>query len=83
LELPILKCQLGLFGYAPQNKVVKPAGSRIPDLEKAIQKELLNDCVPCPIAFSLAEKFNVPKMVVSLACEKMGIRINSCQWRAF
>ena len=83
LELPILKCQLGLFGYAPQRRVVKPAESVAPDLEKAIQKELVNDRISCSTAFSLAEKFKIPKMVVSSACEKMGIKISSCQLGAF
>jgi hypothetical protein len=83
LELPILKCQLGLFGYAPQKKIVKPAESVAPDLEKAIRKELVNGCISCSTVFSLAAKCNVPKMVVPSACEKMGIRINSCQLGAF
>jgi hypothetical protein len=83
LEIRIVKCQLGLFGYGPQKKVVKPAESAAPDLEKAIQKELVNDRIPCSTVFSLAEKFNVPKMVVSSACEKMGIKISPCQLGAF
>jgi hypothetical protein len=83
LELPILKCQLGLFGYPPQRKVVKPAESVAPDLEKAIQKELVNGRISCSTVFSVAEECNVPKMVVSSACEKMGIKINSCQLGAF
>jgi hypothetical protein len=83
LELPILKCQLGLMGYAPQRRVIKPAESVAPDLEKAIQKELVNGRLSCAAAFTLATKCNVPKMVVSSACEKMGIKINSCQLGAF
>ena len=83
LELPILKCQLGLFGYLPQGKVVKPTESVAPDLEKAIQKELVNGRLSCAAAFSLSEKLKVPKMVVSSACEKMEIKINSCQLGAF
>ena len=83
LELPILKCQLGLFGYPPQRRVVKPAESVAPDLEKAIQKELVDDRIPCSTAFSLAEKLKIPKMVVASACEKMGIKISTCQLGAF
>ena len=83
LELPILKCQLGLMGYAPQRRVVKPAESVAPDLEKAIQKELVNGRLSCAAAFTLAAKFKVPKMMVSSACEKMMIKINSCQLGAF
>ena len=83
LEIPIVKCQLGLFGYAPQRRVVKPAEAVAPDLEKAIQKELVNDRISCFAAFSLAEKFKVPKMVISSACEKMRIKISSCQLGTF
>jgi hypothetical protein len=83
LELPILKCQLGLFGYPPQGKVVKPAQSMAPDLEKAIQEELVNGRLSCAAAFTLAAKCKVPKMVISSACEKMRIKINSCQLGAF
>jgi hypothetical protein len=83
LELPILKCQLGLFGYPPQRRVVKPAESVAPDLEEAIQKELVNGRLSCAAAFTLAAKCKVPKMVISSACEKMRIKINSCQLGTF
>jgi hypothetical protein len=83
LELPILKCQLGLFGYPPPGKVVKPAESVAPDLEKAIRKELVNGRISCSSVFSLSAKYNLPKMVVSSACEKIGVKINSCQLGAF
>ena len=56
LELPILKCQLGLFGYPPQRRVVKPAESVAPDLEKAIQKELVNGRISCAAAFYFGGK---------------------------
>jgi hypothetical protein len=35
------------------------------------------------MVFSLAAKCHLPKMVISSACEKMGIKINSCQLGAF
>ncbi len=83
LEIPIVKCQLGLFGYPPQGKVVKPAESVATDLEEAIQKELVNGRLSCAAAFTLAAKCKVPKMVISSACEKMRIKINSCQLGTF
>jgi len=83
LEIPIVKCQLGLFGYPPQGKVVKTAESVTADLEKAIQQECVTSRISCAAAFTLAEKTKVPKMVVSSACEKMDIRINCCQLGAF
>jgi len=83
LELPILKCQLGLFGYPPQRRVVKPAESVAPDLEKAIQEELVNGRISCSAIFSLAAKCKIPKMVIASACEKMRVKINSCQLGTF
>lgn len=83
LEIPILKCQLGLFGYAPQRRVVKPAESVAPDLENAIQKQLINNRLSCAAAFTLAAQFQLPKMMVSSACEKIEIKVNSCQLGAF
>src|SRR5512136_498707 len=41
LEVKVVKCQLGLFGYAPSKRVVKPAERVAPDLEKAIRAALV------------------------------------------
>jgi hypothetical protein len=32
LEMMLVKCQLGLFGYMPEKKIVKPEASENPDL---------------------------------------------------
>ena len=37
MEIRIGKCQMGLFGYRPQKRIVKPAESVPPQLEEAIQ----------------------------------------------
>ena len=34
LELELVKCQLGLFGYKPDKKIVKPKAAENPDLEQ-------------------------------------------------
>lgn len=83
LELPILKCRLGLFGYGSQKKVVEPAESVDANLEAAIQKELVNDRLPCARSFVIAENFGITKMQVASACEKLDIRISACQLGAF
>jgi hypothetical protein len=36
LEIELVKCQLGLFGYTPEKKIVKPKTSQNQDLESAI-----------------------------------------------
>jgi hypothetical protein len=43
LEMVLVKCQLGLFGYAPEKKIVKPEAADNPDLTKAIQ---VGNCPP-------------------------------------
>ena len=83
LELRLVKCQLGLFGYRPNKSIVKPAGSVARELEKAIVASLVNDRLPCRSAWDIAKKFGIHKMKVSAACDAMKIKIRSCQLGAF
>jgi hypothetical protein len=82
-RIRLVKCQLGLFGYQPEKKIVKPADSVSPELEKAIRRELVHDRLPCKSAWALAKEFNIQKMAVSSACEALGIKIKPCQLGAF
>lgn len=79
----ISKCQLGLFGYVPHKKTVKPKSSQDARIEAAIGNGLADERLPCRIAWDIASQFNVPKMSVSNACEAMGIKIKPCQLGAF
>lgn len=83
LKLRLIKCQLGLFGYLPEKKIVKPADAVAPELTAAIRNALENDRLPCASAWQLAEKFGMGKMGVSAACETLGIKIKPCQLGAF
>ena len=83
LEVNIVKCQLGLFGYAPVKRIVKPAERVPPDLEKAIRGALVKDRLPCASAWALAEKRRLKKMEISSACEALGIKIGTCQLGSF
>lgn len=82
-KLHLVKCQLGLFGYKPEKKIVKAVSEVAPDLEAAIRNELINDRLPCKSAWLLAEKFEIGKLAVSGACENLGIKIKPCQLGAF
>jgi hypothetical protein len=82
-ELHINKCQLGLFGYTPEKRIVKAAASVSPELEKAIRKVLQNGCLPCITAWKIADAQKIPRMDVASACEKLGIKIKPCQIGAF
>jgi len=83
LELRLVKCQLGLFGYRPKKSIVKPAGSVAPKLEKAIVASLVNDRLPCRSAWDIAKEFRIHKLKVSAACDAMKIKIRPCQLGAF
>jgi hypothetical protein len=83
LGIRLVKCQLGLFGYTPEKKIVRPAAPVDPLLEEAIRGELQAGRLACRKAWDLAEGFRLPRMAVSAACEALGIKIKPCQLGAF
>jgi hypothetical protein len=83
LETKLTKCQLGLFGYESQKRVVTPAEGVSPELEDAIRQSLVQEKLPCKAAWDIAEKFGLGKMAVSAACETLKVKISSCQLGTF
>jgi hypothetical protein len=83
LEIRIIACQLGLFGYGPGIKILKKNDAVSPELEKAVRDRLLEGRLPCAAAWEIATKFGMPRLHVSSACEALGIKIKPCQLGAF
>ena len=83
LDIRLVKCQLGLFGYSPVKKAVKPKLPQNRDLEKAIRMALVGKKLSCRAAWDIAHRFDLPKMTVSAACEALEIKIKPCQLGAF
>jgi len=83
LEMRLTKCQLGLFGYQPAKRIVKPAEHVTEDLERAIAERLKDGRLPCADAWKIAKDLGIRKMEVSSACQTLGIKISSCQIGAF
>jgi len=83
LEIRLTKCQLGLYGYRPQKRVVKPAETVSDILRDAIRDALVAGRLSCKSAWEIAQKHGISKMDVSAACEAVGIKISSCQLGAF
>jgi hypothetical protein len=83
LGIRLVKCQLGLFGYTPEKKIVKAATAVDSGLEDAIRHRLENGALACRAAWSLAEAFKITRMGVSAACEALGIKVKPCQLGAF
>jgi hypothetical protein len=83
LDIGLTHCQLGLFGYLPEKKIVKPVENPDPELRQAIQSATVDNTLSCEQAWNLARIANVPKMKISGICEAIGIRIKPCQLGAF
>ena len=83
LEARIQKCQLGLFGYQPEKRIVTPAATPSSEVETAINAQLANGRIACKKCWEIAEQLGKKKMDVSSVCESMGIKVNKCQLGAF
>ena len=83
LEISLSKCQLGLFGYKPNKKIVKAETNPPADLLAAIQAAVQNGMVPCSDLWEIADRFSVPRLKVGNVCEGQGIKVKPCQLGAF
>ena len=83
MNFRLTKCQLGLFGYQPQKKIVKHPDRVTEDLKNAIADQLVQGRLSCRRAWDIASGLKVGKMKVSGACEAMDVKITGCQLGAF
>ena len=83
LNLHLTKCQLGLFGYQPDKKIVTPAPAIDPQVEASIREASIDNRLACHKAWEIASHFGIRKMVVSSACEALAIKVKPCQLGAF
>lgn len=83
LEIKISKCQLGIFGYGKGEGLFKSMDDVPAPLEKAIRGSLTGGKITCRDAWQTAESLGTGKMDVASACDKLGIKISSCQLGAF
>ena len=83
LEVRIGKCQMGLFGYGEKKRIVKPADKVEPELQNEIESKLVDGRLPCKASWDIAEKFKMKRLDLANACEKLKIKINSCQIGSF
>lgn len=83
LEIPVIRCQLGLFGHGPQKRIVKAAEVVSTPMEETIHRNLVKGRLPCQAAWEIAKSLMVSKMAVSMACESLKIKICKCQLGAF
>lgn len=83
LKIRLVKCQLGLFGYTPNKKIVKALESVPPELKTAIEGSLEGGKLSCIRAWEIASGQKTGRLTVSCACETLGLKIKDCQLGAF
>ena len=83
LEVRIGKCQLGLFGYGEKKRIVKPADEVSPELQSEIKSRSVGGRLPCKAVWDIAEKYKMKRLDLANACEKLNLKINSCQIGSF
>lgn len=83
MEVRLSKCQLGLFGYTPNKKIVTPAESVAPELEAAITAAAVDGRLSCESAWQVAAAQGLKRLELSAACEALGLKVKPCQLGAF
>jgi len=83
LEIRLVKCQLGLFGYKPDKKTVKPLETVSSELKSAINNSLESGKLSCVKAWEIASQLKIQRFSISCACETMEVKIKECQLGAF
>jgi len=53
------------------------------ELEKRIQASLVDGKLPCAAAFQIAREFNVPIREIGETCNRLKIKVRSCQLGCF
>lgn len=83
MEVRLSKCQLGLFGYSPNKKIVTPAESVATELEAAINAIAVDGRLSCESAWQVAAAQGIKRLELSAACEALGLKVKPCQLGAF
>lgn len=83
LNVRLVRCQLGLFGHSERKRIVEPAAEVSPELEQAIREGLILGRLPCATAWALATRFEIPRLHVANAAERLTVHIGQCQLGAF
>jgi hypothetical protein len=83
LEYRIIKCQMGIFGYEPGKKIVKPAAAVSDELRDRLLLAAPQGRISCASCWKVAEALGIQKIAVAAACETLGLKIKPCQLGAF
>lgn len=84
LELRLIRCSLGLFGYDSGSNILLPPMETIPNELDALLDQASNDGrISCQECWNIAKTLKLKRVEISSACEAKGLRIKPCQLGAF
>ncbi|MEE8593927.1 MAG: hypothetical protein V3T03_07370 [Candidatus Bipolaricaulota bacterium] len=84
-DVRISRCQLGLFGFEEfGEKRFSGCVAVIPsELRDALTEGSTSKAIPCLAAWRIADDLAIPRILVGVAANEMGIRITHCQLGCF
>jgi len=83
LNVRISRCQLGLFGYGAEGKLLEPAQEVGGELEARIRERAVEGGLPCATIWDIAQELTMKRIDVARAADGLGIRITQCQLGCF
>ncbi len=83
LELRIIECQLGLFGYSNGKKKIDPNIEIPSELDSRLETSARNGKISCVSCWDIASNLKIKRLDLGSACEKKNIRIKPCQLGSF
>jgi hypothetical protein len=83
LELRLIRCTLGLFGYDDGAKLFSPMETVPEELAPLLDQASDNGRISCHDCWKIAKTLKLKRVEVSSACEAMELRIKPCQLGAF
>jgi len=83
MEYRIVKCQMGIFGYSTEKKILRPATNVDERLKERLETAASDGRVSCAVCWKIAESLGLQKIAVAAACETLDLKIKPCQLGAF
>ena len=83
LDVRISRCQLGLFGYWPEGKLLEQAQEVEGELEARVRDRVVEGGLSCATVWDIARELTMKRIDVARAADGLDIRITQCQLGCF
>ncbi|OQY02240.1 MAG: hypothetical protein B6I26_01445 [Desulfobacteraceae bacterium 4572_130] len=83
MGLKLIECQLGVFGYLPNGKILKKEIKFSKQVEKIIEKNTQNGKIICKKCWEIAKNLKMKKLDISSIANIKNIKIKNCQLGAY